>query len=102
MKPIDEFDLPSFLTRYREQDNEFYEVENGIKLVQSGDWQDEGKYSYRSDTYQHVATGRFFAISKSRSGSYFTDYDYGDPDIFEVYPHVVTRIEYHTKPQEQQ
>jgi len=52
------------------------------EVVDSGDWIDDGKYSFREDVVKY--DGKFYKISQSRSGSYYTDYDYMDPEIEEV------------------
>ena len=45
-----------------------------------GKWSDEGKYSHRSDVYRAIADGKetdvYIRVSKSRCGSYFTEYEY--------------------------
>lgn len=53
-----------------------------VKTITVGEWVDDGKYSFRESivTYQD----KFYAIQESRSGSYFTDYHYEDPEIYEV------------------
>lgn len=101
MSRIEDFNLAAILAHYRENDCEFDEAEDGIKEIESGDWElDYKDYAQRSDVYQHIPSGRFFCISRMRSGSYYTDYHYDAPEIYEVYPHVVTRTVYQTKPQE--
>ena len=51
-----------------------------IDVSEDGTWHDEGKYSYRNDIYRAVADGKeldvYILVSKSRCGSYFTDYEY--------------------------
>lgn len=68
-------------------------VSYGIMEVYKSDWTDEGKYSYADKTYQLVSYDKnvseyictesiidkydlFINQSFSRSGSYFSDYDY--------------------------
>lgn len=68
-------------------------VSYGIMEVYESDWTDEGKYSYADKTYQLVSYNKnvseyictesiidkydlFINQSFSRSGSYFSDYDY--------------------------
>ena len=75
---IDEDNLPSQLT-----------------LVEEGDWDDQGKYQYRTDIYVDDQTPpNHFAINNTRSGSHFTDWDYGQPMVEAVRPVVetITRV----------
>jgi hypothetical protein len=51
------------------------------KLIEEGEWADEGKYSYARDIYRYQ--GKFYAHYKSRSGSYFSDYEYNNEDYLE-------------------
>lgn len=53
-------------------DFEFGEYE----IIDEGDWEDEGKYQYCTMIVKFMGT--YIAINKSRSGSYFTDWYYGD------------------------
>lgn len=53
-----------------------------FKLQEESGWSDEGKYSYYDCVVEYKE--RFFKITQSRSGSYFTDYHYDDPEITEV------------------
>lgn len=53
-----------------------------IKIINKGDWIDDGKYSYKETVVEYQ--NKFYVIQESRSGSYFTDYHYEDPEIYEV------------------
>jgi len=98
MKPIEDFDLDAILARYKENDAEFDEKEDGVKLIEEGEWESGYKdYANRIDTYQHIASRRFFDIAQSRAGSYYSHYEYNAPEVYEVYPHVVTRTVYSAK-----
>ena len=66
----------------------------GFTLAESGDWIEEHKYAYRTSVLCHDATGRFFAIDENRSGSYWTDYEYGESACYEVVPQQVTVTKY--------
>ena len=55
-------------------------------IVEDGDWVDDGKYSFRTSIVKH--NDKYFEISESRSGSYFTDYHYDDPEAYEVTPEI--------------
>lgn len=86
----DKYDCPDM------EENFELEIEGiayGILEAEESDWTDEGKYSYSDKTYQLVSYDKniseyicdesiidkydlFINQSFSRSGSYFTDYDY--------------------------
>lgn len=85
-----ELDLKKLLEEYEAQDQEHDDLEE----VESGDWEQEHKDQYRTDVYRHKPTGRFVAITQNRRGCYWSDWDYGDPDIYEVVPEVVTVTRY--------
>lgn len=57
---------------------------NGVEVVEVEDWIDEGKYSYQNTIVKYQ--DKFYNVSQSRSGSYFTDYFYNDPVVTEVKP----------------
>jgi hypothetical protein len=62
------------------------------KVIKEGDWINEHKYQYQETiiSYQN----KLYCICQSRSGSYWSDYEYNDPEAYEVEPHEVTVIEY--------
>jgi hypothetical protein len=82
-------------------DNDSDPEDDMIKCVDNGDWIDDGKYSYKKTVYRVCYdTGewtRYFCISEGRSGSYFSDYYYNDPNCTEVFPQQVTTTIYVTK-----
>lgn len=79
-----------FLQIYTDHDGEpDYEV------VEEGDWINEGKYQSAEIVYK--VGDQFFCVVLSRSGSYFSDYDYLEPDCYEVEPVVITKTEYRVK-----
>lgn len=82
--------LQEILKHIQEHD---YEDVPDAELVLDGDWVSEGKYDIREVVFK-LTDGRFVTIVQSRSGSYFTDYDRHDDEIYEVVPKEVTRIEY--------
>ena len=90
----DELDLKKLLAEFVEGDDEHDDLE----VVQESDWTSEGKYEYSDTVYRHIPTGRFVCIGQSRSGSYFSDYEYDDPSISEVVPEVVTITRYVAAP----
>lgn len=60
----------------------YQEETDDIKIIDDGDWIDDGKYSFRTAIVEYE--NKFYQINQSRSGSYYTDYYYDDPDIYEV------------------
>ncbi|QFR56031.1 hypothetical protein CPT_Muldoon_075 [Serratia phage Muldoon] len=80
--------------------DEFYE--NGKEpgdsweLVDEDDWTDEGKYQYRSDVYFVPEHDVHVCVSSSRSGSYWSDWYYGEYYFSLVTPvtKVVTTVTY--------
>jgi len=63
--------------------------------AETGEWEDDGKYQHRSDVYVDDQTPpNHFMILNTRSGSYFTDYQYGEPAVMAVKPVVetITRV----------
>lgn len=66
-------------------------------IVEQGDWISEGKYENRAAVYKHQETGRFFEVRDSRSGSYYSDYYWNDPEAVEVIAQQVTVTQYVVK-----
>lgn len=60
-----------------------------LEVVEEGDWIQEGKYQYQS-TIVKDDEGNHFEISNNRSGSYHTDWYYGDANVCQVKPVVET------------
>ncbi len=56
----------------------------GFKLVEEGEWIDDGKYASQETVFQDLSNNKFFRYWNSRSGSYFTDYYYSDISFGEV------------------
>jgi hypothetical protein len=48
--------------------------EEGIEFIEMSGWEDEGKYSFQTYIFKH--NNKYYSISDSRSGSYFSDYNY--------------------------
>lgn len=57
-------------------------AEELVEVIEDGNWKDGGKYSYCNAIVEHA--GKYYEIQRSRSGSYFTDYDYNIDDVYEV------------------
>lgn len=68
--------------------------ETVLECVDEGEWTSDGKYELKSDVYKHIPTGRFFCINSDRSGSYYSDYEYGERYCHEVKPVEVTVTQY--------
>ena len=68
------------------------EEQDGIRVVEAGDWIDGGKSSYQSIIFRYE--DKFYEFGHSRSGSPFTDYHY---DVQEGYAearcHEVEQVE---------
>ncbi len=62
---------------FRKEDlvNLMFGDESPLELVEAGKWGDEGKYSHKDFIFKHE--GKFYEVTLDRSGSYFTDYNYG-------------------------
>ena len=82
-KIIAEFNKESFLEDIGDEING---VNYGVKILEEGDWIDEGKYQYRTDIGVLCEFDDKWNIVKmfdiavtseiTRNGSYFTDYNY--------------------------
>lgn len=87
-KIVGEFNKESFLEDIGEEVNG---TNYGVKVLDEGDWIDEGKYQYRTDIgvlceYDekwNVAKMFDIAVTSeiTRNGSYFTDYNYDYEDL---------------------
>lgn len=63
-------------------DEDVYDA-NGLHVVEDEDWTQDGKYQY-ADIIVGDNEGNFFCLNNSRSGSYHTDWYYGEPSIYQV------------------
>lgn len=82
-KIVEEFDNESFLEDIGEEING---TNYGVKVLDEGSWDDEGKYQYRTDVGVLCEYDKKWNIVKmfdiavtsqiTRSGSYFSDYNY--------------------------
>ncbi|MCA8110264.1 hypothetical protein [Burkholderia cepacia] len=68
----------------------FDDEDERLEEVERGAWESDGKYELRTDIVKDTRTGKFYAIHQSRSGSYWSDYEYGDTEANEVEPVQVT------------
>lgn len=87
-KIVGEFDKESFLEDIGEEVNG---ANYGVKVVDEGGWIDEGKYQYKTDIGVLCEFDEKWNVIKmfdiavtseiTRSGSYFTDYNYDYDDL---------------------
>lgn len=85
---VAEFDNEHFLEDIGEEING---VHYGVKVLEEGDWDDEGKYQYRTDIGVLCEYDNDWNMTKmfdiavtsqmTRSGSYFSDYYYEYEDL---------------------
>lgn len=65
----------------------FNDEDPELTIINEGSWIDDGKYSFRT-SYVKIED-KYYEIEQSRSGSYYTDYYYDDPEVYEVIPEEV-------------
>lgn len=80
-----------------------------LNIVYDGEWVSEGKYEYKEtvveltgaevlspEDYPVEATLEpgLYQINDTRSGSYYSDWEYGEPSIFKVEPYTETVTRY--------
>ena len=63
-----------------------------VEIVEEGNWISEGKFEICETVLKYKE--KFFSMMQSRSGSYWTDYNYNDPYFLEVEPKVITKTVY--------
>jgi hypothetical protein len=63
-------------------------------LVQSNDDWSGDKYEWKSTVVQSIDSGKYYEVVVTRTGSYYTDYEYIGHDVFEVEPETVTIVKY--------
>lgn len=72
---------------------EFYDLEDieEIEIVKYSGWVSEGKYDSNETIIKYKE--KFFCVSQLRTGSYYSDYEYMDSNVYEVEPkQVMTTI----------
>lgn len=69
--------LKEILDQYESEDLE-------CEVIEEGDWINDHKYQYKTDIIKY--NNKYYEIMQNRSGSYWSDYDYGDSEIHEVTP----------------
>ncbi|QQK87903.1 hypothetical protein pSalSNUABM01_034 [Salmonella phage pSal-SNUABM-01] len=84
--------------KLKELEEEYGDIElegdEGIILVHEGDWINEGKYEHQETVYADAEKTVFCSVIYGRSGSYFTDWEYLDPQFYEVEPKVISKTIY--------
>lgn len=80
---LDEACMDSYGCGCYDIDDVDYDDVHGLKVVEEGDWTQEHKYQYCSTIVQDNE-GNYFQLDNSRSGSYHTDWYYGEPSISQV------------------
>mgnify|MGYP003552023679 CR=1 FL=1 len=53
---------------------EDFEESDGIEIIEDGDWDDQGKYQYKCIIFS--MNDKYYQTVVTRSGSYFSNYDY--------------------------
>lgn len=56
-------------------------------IIDAGEWVSDGKYDGRTTIVQRLSDKTFWSVNSSRSGSYYSDYDYYyDTELLQVAP----------------
>ncbi|AAY46281.1 hypothetical protein VP3_0024 [Vibrio phage VP3] len=66
------------------------DLDDDFKLIEEGDWNQDHKYQRSTSIVQHNKTKTFWSITRSRSGSPFSDWYYGEAYVTRVTPVVRT------------
>ena len=76
-----------------DSDIDTWDLPEDFESVTEGDWIQEHKYQYIDAIVKHKPTETFWEICRNRSGSYHTDWYYGEAHVAQVEPHeeVVTK-----------
>jgi len=68
------------------------DLDESWKMVDEGDWTDEGKYQNCEMIVEK--NGQYFAIALGRSGSYYTDWYYDEPECYPVERKEITTVKW--------
>jgi hypothetical protein len=69
----------------------FDEDSDEIEIIEGGEWEIEYKdYACKESIVKF--NGKYYSITESRSGSYYSDYFYDEPTIVEVEPKTETVV----------
>ena len=66
-------------------------------VVKGSGWVSEGKVDIREEVYHFKDDNTYYKLIQARDGDYFSDYEYYEPEIYEVVPQEVTTITYKKK-----
>lgn len=69
----------------------FDEKTDDIEVIANGEWEHEYKDYFAKESIVKF-DGKYYSIVDHRSGSYYTDYNYGAPNITEVEPKIETVV----------
>lgn len=69
----------------------FDEGTDDIEVIESGEWKHKYKDYFAKESIVKF-DGKYYSIVDHRSGSYYTDYNYGAPNITEVEPKTETVV----------
>jgi hypothetical protein len=72
-----------------------YDIEelDGAEIIEEGDWVTEYKdFATKETIFKYE--DNFYKMTATRSGSYYTDYDYDEPEFCEVVPRQITKTIY--------
>ncbi|AOK28873.1 MULTISPECIES: hypothetical protein [Burkholderia] len=94
-----EFDLKKFKDALTSTDDPIDVLDDldEFEKIAAEPWEADHKYQSRTTVYRHKPSGRFVTVAESRSGSYWSDYDYTVPMLAEVEPQEITKTVYHSK-----
>ena len=67
------------------------ETDDPIEIIESGDWEHEYKDYFARESIVKF-DGKYYSIVDHRCGSYYTDYNYDEPNITEVEPKIETVV----------
>ena len=63
-----------------------------LEIVEEGDWISEHKIDVCETIVKYE--DKYYNITQGRSGSYYSDYEYYDPEVCEVVPKEVTTVKW--------
>jgi hypothetical protein len=78
--------IEDFITIYKQNGNDTDFDVDGLEyeIIEEGEWEQDHKYQHRDILVRY--NGTHIMVNENRSGSYHTDWYYGDTLIYEVYP----------------
>ncbi len=73
----------------------FEDEDKELTIVEKGLWVSDWKYETKETIVLYE--GKHYCIDESRTGSYYSDYEYGDPIVYEVEPYEITVTKWKAK-----